>query len=152
MATPLLSQKEKVREELNQRILGNSSCLKSFLSTTPQLLPFWSLIWNINKTSYLPNMKGSCIFFFWEETRCDALVSKNSLEAIWFLPSEVPYLWFCLCDFMSHKATPFPCLWLLQSKTRWHTRDGLGSWHLGDNCRFMPSPWAPLKVGKEPPG
>lgn len=60
-------------------------------------------------------MKGFCIF--WEETRCDTLVSKNSLEAIWFLPTGVPYLWFCLCDFMSHKATPFPCLWLLQIKT-----------------------------------
>lgn len=62
-------------------------------------------------------MKGFCIF--WEETRCDALVSKNSLEAIWFLPTEVPYLWFGLiCDFMSHKAIPFPCLWLPQTKTQ----------------------------------
>lgn len=56
-------------------------------------------------------MKGFCVF--WEETRRDALVSKNSLEAIWFLPTGVPYLWFCLCDFMSHKATPLPCPWLL---------------------------------------
>lgn len=52
--TPFLPQKEKVKDELNQRILGNSSCLKSFLSTTPQLLPFGSLICNINKISYPP--------------------------------------------------------------------------------------------------
>lgn len=83
-------------------------------------------------------MKGLCIF--WEETRCDALVSKNSLKQFVFCQVES-----LICGSVyrtSWVSKQFPCpasacykLKFGSSDCWWQQRNGLRVWHLGDKFK-----------------